>query len=248
MAIDTATGGVSGTLTTPLAEWVINDVLHGKRGGYFVEAGAAKDGSNTAKLEQDLGWTGLLVEPHPGNYEILKSRRNCAIVNGCLAETASQVEFVMNNTLPGTSGIASELSEHVVRNFYNESTAAEKVQVTGYPLALLLRQHGAPKRIDFFCLDVEGAEWLVLKNFPFDEFSFSCMTIERGSRDYQLVRKKLLEQGYRLVKVGGCDDFWTHPSIEYRPSLGDAVHTSFKRVVQTLKAGLTSSTRAATAH
>ncbi|XP_037793352.1 uncharacterized protein LOC119588781 [Penaeus monodon] len=55
-------------------------MVNGKRGGFFLEAGAL-DGyyqSNTFFLERDLGWTGLLVEPNPVFFEALLARHRRA--------------------------------------------------------------------------------------------------------------------------------------------------------------------------
>ena len=45
-------------------------------GGFFIEAGAF-DGetiSNTLHFELNRGWTGLLVEPDPVAFKVLKSK------------------------------------------------------------------------------------------------------------------------------------------------------------------------------
>jgi hypothetical protein len=226
--------------------WVIEDVLKGLRNGYFIEAGAGW-ASNTLTLEAEFGWTGLAVEPHPAGFEMLKVRRRCILENVCLTDVATEVEFVLNHTIPGVSGIQSVLGEGMRKTFYGHNEVTETIRIKGYPLWELLRKHGAPKRIDYLSLDVEGAEWLVLKDFPFDEYAFSCMTIERGSDDYLRLRAKLLGQGYRLVRVGPSDDFWVHPSIDYTPPIQDMFNASFRRLIQPIKDRL-KSLRKPTAH
>jgi Methyltransferase FkbM domain len=224
--------------------WVIEDLLKGLRNGYFVEAGAGGM-SNTRTLETEFGWTGLAVEPHPGRFEELKTHRRCILENVCLTDVETEVEFVMNHAMPGTSGIGTELSELIRNQFYSHNEDTETVRIKGYPLWELLRKHGAPRRIDYLSLDIEGAEWMALKDFPFDEYAFSCMTIERGSNDYLRLRAKLLGQGYRLVRVGGSDDFWVHPSLDYTPPIQDLLNVSFRRLIQPIKARLKSSWKSA---
>ena len=60
-------------------------------------------------------------------------------------------------------------------------------------LATLLRQHAAPRVIDYLSLDVEGAEDDVLLQFPFDDYLFRVMSIERPS---DMLKKVLTERGY----------------------------------------------------
>ena len=70
-----------------------------KKKGFFVEAGAF-DGekfSNTLRLEQDFGWSGLLVEANPDLYAKVKSKhRNSISINSCisLSQSPVSVEFL----------------------------------------------------------------------------------------------------------------------------------------------------------
>jgi hypothetical protein len=216
---------------------VIEQVLPGKRGGYFVEAGAGAL-SNTQALEGHFGWTGLAVEPHPGRFEEMIATRRCVMENVCLTDVETEVEFVINHTAPGCSAIRGAIGRDLARAHYGPGAVTQTVRLKGYPLWELLRKHGAPRRIDYLSLDVEGAEWMVLKDFPFDEFSFQCMTIERGADEYLRLRKKLLRQGYRLVRVGRADDFWVHREVPYRAPLRDMVNVAARRVVQRVKGWL----------
>ena len=219
---------------------MIEDVLPGKRGGYFVEAGAGPL-SNTQALEEHFGWTGLAIEPHPARFEEMKViRRRSILENVCLTDVETDVEFLVNHTSPGSSAIRGAVGRELAREHYGPAAVTEAVRLKGYPLWDLLRKHGAPRRMDYLSLDVEGAEWMVLKDFPFDEYSFNCMTIERGSRDYLKLRRKLLMERYRLVRVGRADDYWVHPDVPYRAPPRDVLNTTLRRVVQPVKAWLRS--------
>src|SRR5262245_31004510 len=60
--------------------------LNGKQNGFFVEFGAA-DGqilSNTAILERDFGWKGILSEPARGWHNALKANRKSVIDTRCV--------------------------------------------------------------------------------------------------------------------------------------------------------------------
>jgi hypothetical protein len=62
-------------------------------------------------------------------------------------------------------------------------------------------------------LDIEGAEWIALKDFPFDEFRILCMTIERGGKAYNKLRAELRREGFRPVRAVIPDDFYVHESV-----------------------------------
>jgi hypothetical protein len=60
-------------------------------------------------------------------------------------------------------------------------------------------------------IDVEGSEERILGNFPFNEYRFHCMTIERPGGK---LRDLLRYNGYVLVKDIPClDAFYVHESF-----------------------------------
>lgn len=199
--------------------WVMERALPGKRGGWFIDSGAGPDGirgSNSYVLETEFGWKGLLVEPHPVCYPRVKANRSAIVEQCCLTDSNCEVEFVLNEHHPELSSIPQHLSEP---NFVAAGYAQKqmtKVRIPGVPLWELLRRHGAPPVIDYLSLDIEGAEWIALKDFPFNEFRILCMTIERGGRSYDKLRAKLRSEGYRLVRAVIPDDFYVHESVNYK--------------------------------
>ena len=80
------------------------------------------------------------------------------------------------------------------------------------PLQEIFERHHVPKVIDYFNLDVEGAEEFVLRSFPFDRYRFNVLTIERPT---DVVTSMLTEHGYTLLKTIKAheDTLWIHSSI-----------------------------------
>jgi len=226
--------------STPQSRWVIERVFHHKRDGYFVEAGASVGtiSSNTYVLERDYGWRGLCVEPHPDSYVELVKNRRCATVNCCLTAENTAVEFLMNPDIPGTSGIRDTLAPNVKDAFYQEGKQYSAIEVRGRPIWELLRENDAPSTVDYFSLDIEGAEYEAMKDFPFGEFVFAAMTIERGSKDYLKLRALMRKNGYRLAAVEAMDDFWVHLSTPYRVGIAERTQIAARCAVQQVKAAL----------
>jgi Methyltransferase FkbM domain len=225
-------------------QWVIERVLPGKRGGWFIDSGAGPDGirgSNSYALESEFGWTGLLVEPHPDCYKRIRLNRSAIVEQCCLTDSFGEVDFVLN-AHPELSSITEHLSEpNFVAAGYGSTgykivpglpppRALEKVRMPTAPLWELLRRHKFPPVIEYMSLDIEGAEWVALKDFPFDEFRILCMTIERGGKSYDKLRAKLRREGYRLVRVSDPDDFYVHESVEYRASFAERVDTKMRSI------------------
>ena len=217
--------------------WVIEEVFPGKRGGWFIDSGAGPDGiynSNTYALETQLGWTGLLVEPHPDRYPEVVKNRSAIVEKACLTDKPGDVTFTLNPDAPGTSGILEEMSEPNRVHAGFDRNEMPTVTVPGVPLWELLRRHNAPHVIEYLSLDIEGAEWLALKDFPFDEYRILSMTIERGGREYLRLAKRLRSHGYRLARVAGPDDFFYHESLAYRPGIVERVAATIASIWNTV--------------
>lgn len=208
-------------------QWVVERVFQGKRNGWFIDSGAGPDGikgSNSYILEKEFGWRGLLVEPHPACFKRVKANRAAIVEECCLTDAPGEVEFVLNEA-PELSSIPEYLSEpnFVAAGFAHKQLP--KVRVACTPLWELLRRHKAPPVIDYMSLDIEGAEWTALKDFPFNEFRILCMTIERGGKSYDKLRAKLSREGYRVVRSVVPDDFYVHESLNYRMTAAEHIDT-----------------------
>ena len=90
----------------------IDSVLKSKRGGFFIEAGGfdGEEHSNTVFFELERGWTGILIEPVPRNYQkLIAKNRKIYTINACIADNKPIVaKFRVLHVL---SGRISEMSE-----------------------------------------------------------------------------------------------------------------------------------------
>jgi len=199
--------------------FVAETVFKGKRNGFFVEAGAG-DGlwiSNTLLLERRYGWNGILVEPTSAFALLQKNRPNCDLENSCLASVEKSVTLVEildtgqasispyaqgNLLLSQTVDVAPKALSQMDSMW---GRAQKHYVVQAKPLADVLKAHGAPQYIDYLSLDVEGYEYEILSTFPFAEYRFGCLGIERPSR---ALAEHLLASGYVPVVRIGQDVFF----------------------------------------
>ena len=98
---------------------------------------------------------------------------------------------------------------------YGRDIQATDERRAAIPLAELLRAQGSPSVIDFLSLDIEGAEFAVLRDFPFREFHIRLMTIERPTLPLQ---KLLKANNYSYIRDHGDfgDQMWMHKSLSRR--------------------------------
>ena len=143
-----------------------------KKGGFFIEAGAhdGESDSTTLHFELEHGWTGLLVEPMPISFaELVSKNRRAWAVQTCLSTKKSPeiVNFSLSSTSSKTSSGITE------GNFSKLDT----VQMQCLPLYSILLALGNPT-VDFLSLDIEGAEFQVLKTIPWESVDIRAISVE----------------------------------------------------------------------
>jgi hypothetical protein len=190
--------------------WIIEDVFFGKRNGYFLDL-AASDGlsiNNTILLERAFGWSGIAIEADPTLASQLFANRSCLCVPACIDEVAREVEYLRNGELGGILATDTDNCPRIRSALIEEKRAAgEVVNFETATLADVLDAGKAPKLIDYFSFDVEGAETRILRSFPFDRYTFTAMTIERPTPE---LNELLFRNGYIFVKNVSYDSFYVH--------------------------------------
>ena len=206
-------------------EWVIDTIFNYKTSGYFVDL-AATDGiaiNNTLLLERELNWDGICIEPNPKYYDKLKKNRNCNVTD-VVVDKANDIEIkfrIDNGELGGIVDIDTDNNEKYRGNQLKNATILNLKTKT---LEYVLDKFNAPKVIDYLSLDVEGAEERILRNFPFNKYTFLAMTIERPTPELE---KVLFDNGYVFVMVSKkkpFDTFYVHETI---PNFDQIVKESY---------------------
>lgn len=144
----------------------------------YLEMGAM-DGlyySNTLFFERNLGWTGILIEPHPSNFaKLLKNRPNNKLYNDIISDSTTEVDYMYYDQehLGGVAGIVSTIPANNINVFYTRNNDWISEQIDKYLRTIKLKptslseiiKHSGYNKIDFFSLDVEGHEYNVLNSF-----------------------------------------------------------------------------------
>lgn len=144
--------------------------------GFFIEAGAYDGVSLSAtKVFEDLGWTGLLVEPLPERFEeCVRNRPRSRVVRAALGGPGSSGTTTFQVAVPKSSAAASivDMASQRQAATHQEGWVREQqgefrtIEVPLASLATLLETlttappttPSPPHPIDLLVLDVEGAE------------------------------------------------------------------------------------------
>jgi FkbM family methyltransferase len=171
-------------------------ITHQKVHGRYLEVGGANGvtHSNTISLRDNNSWSGILVEPHPLQFSDLKRFRGHSDSLHSVALTPQSAESHQLLIDMGQLSALQDLApndEHAA----TRSKAGRLHRVRTEPLDAFLRQAG---KIDYFSLDVEGAELELVKCMvQKTEFRPPVMTIEHNFRDDRDIVKELMESaGY----------------------------------------------------
>ncbi len=186
--------------------WVYGEVFNEAENGFFLDIGAHEGVSlsNTFILETRYNWRGICIEGNPNTFPYLQMNRSCRCINICVDSQDGVVAFALRGVM---SGIISDDCDNIDKE---ENT----VEVTTTMLEKILIQENAPSLIDYLSIDIEGAEDRALLGFPFSDYMFNCMTIERPS---EKLRNVLKSHGYILIKeIPGLDCFYIHSDFKKR--------------------------------
>lgn len=184
--------------------------------GYYLEIGA-NDGisqSNTNFLERRNGWRGILIEPVPKIFrELVRNRSNENIfwnVACCSFDYRSQeVEMTYGNLMSVShfDNIDLDAEAHITEaaNYLASKDHPYSFFAPAKTLHEILMESNAPSLLDFFSLDVEGAEFEVLNGIDFDKYNFRFILVE--SRFLERIRSYLESKSYIFVEEFSNHDY-----------------------------------------
>ena len=186
-----------------LISWLTKNMTN----GYFVDlaANGARYLSNTISLERHFNWNGLCIEANPMYWNDLGRFRSCTVVGAAIGRQANEkMMFVMAGAMGGLAGESFDNKEESGDRHSIEERYTAQLEMT-------FETFNVPKIIDYFSLDVEGAEDFIMDSFPFERYRIRFLTVERPSSN---LTKKLAGHGYRLVKklVFFGDTLFAHDS------------------------------------
>jgi FkbM family methyltransferase len=172
-------------------------LLNYKQNGYFLDIGCSdpKNLSNTYVLEKEFNWKGLAVDPRKKIKHAFTKERNCSFEEAAVYTHDGIISF---SDLGVRSGInESDITDQVTENINSV------YDVSCITLKSLFKKYNVPTVIDYMSLDVEGAELLILKTFPFLEYTLLTATIEHNSH----VGEKQKQKGNEIIELMSYNNF-----------------------------------------
>lgn len=193
------------------------NVFKGYKNGVFVDVGA-HDGvslNNTLYFEKNNQWTGINVEPIPKIFDkLVVNRPNCININCAVSNNNGNAEFICNTGYTEMlSGLKTEYDpQHFVRlnnEIKQHGGNTETITVNTKKLETILDDNGI-KHIHYLSIDVEGAEFEVIKSINFDKVFIDVIGFENNydKRSFPIVQY-LFKKGY-FIRHKSLDIFMIH--------------------------------------
>ncbi len=186
--------------------------FHNKLDGVFVEVGAYNGiaYSNT-KYFEELGWTGICIEPNPEAFQQLVKNRSCLCLQGCISNQKGIREFVWVRGEPAMlSGLVDAFdpvhAARIERELMRDGGSKEIIPMQCYLLNDILETY-ALNRVDILSIDTEGGELRIVESIDFERFKIDFIIVENNFND-QRIREFLFSKGYVLVVNTGWDDIF----------------------------------------
>ncbi|XP_076071098.1 uncharacterized protein LOC143042580 [Mytilus galloprovincialis] len=173
-----------------------------QRNGFFVEMGAynGQSFSNTLWLERKHNWTGLLIEANPDlcrQIDALKRHvwRLCA----CISKEKRNTKFIKSGVV---GCIASECDNAHMKMVKSKQT----ITVPCFNMVEVINQIGV-QHIDYFSLDVEGSEMIILESIK-NELISGKIVVNIWSIEYRTWdgKKNIVKESFQ--KLQNLRDFF----------------------------------------
>lgn len=184
---------------------VIDRLLTYAPTGFYVDIGANDPVhfNNTWRFYK-RGWTGVNIEPTPSLFESIKTNRprdiNLNIGIGA-ADTSMPFYVLSTHTL---STFDKTTADHAVRDGF---TLKDTVSVPVRPLAAVLGEHAADRKIDFMSIDVEGFEIAVLNSNDWERFRPRLVMLEVNRAEDE-IQAFMAAHGYIDVFMNGLNKIY----------------------------------------
>lgn len=174
-------------------------------------------------IKQYFGWSRLLVEVNPIHRSNLKKQVRCFVANAAICDSEADVHFIQRGFESGIVEFMSNATlaraftnahDEEILDFLKRSGTIVKCVPLSYILSVAKVSH-----INFFILDVEGAELSILHTINWNSIRFDVISVEtemsnRPKGYEEAVTAFLAKVDYtKVANIPGRNSWYTHVSF-----------------------------------
>ena len=188
-------------------KYLETNIFKGYKNGFYVDVGA-HDGisiNNTLYFEKNNNWRGINIEPIKKVFDKLVINRpnninlNCAVCNN-----DGETDFLCNTGYTEMiSGIKDNFDMRHLQRLQNENiqhgSITEVIKVETKKLETILHENDI-SHINYLSIDVEGAEFEVIKSINFDKVFIDVIGFENNYNDVSVpIVEYLQNKGFIII-------------------------------------------------
>jgi len=183
-------------------------IFKGYKNGFFIDVGA-HDGitiNNTLYFEKYNNWTGINIEPIQSIYnKLCINRSKCINLNCAVSNNDGESEFIFNS---GYTEMISGLKQHYDQRHFKRlehennimGGSTEIINVKTLKLETICDKYNI-NHVNYLSIDVEGAEYDVIKSINFNKVFIDVIGFENNYEDSSIPIIEYLEtKGYSIIK------------------------------------------------
>lgn len=184
------------------------NVFKGYKYGIFVDIGS-HDGvqlNNTLYFEKNNKWQGYNIEPIKDVYDkLIINRPNCININCAISDSNGHAEFILNKGYTEMiSGLKKDFDPRHIQRLNNELSThggtTEVIEVETKRFDTLCYDYNI-KYINYLSIDVEGAEFSVIRSIDFSKVFIDVIGFENNYDDTSKpIVEYLLNKGFSVLK------------------------------------------------
>jgi len=189
-------------------KYLENNIFKGYKNGFYVDVGAY-DGvsiNNTLYFEKNNNWTGINIEPNKKIFDrLVINRPNNINLNYAVCNNDGETEFLCNTGYTEMiSGIKATFDSRHMKRLENENkkfnSTTEVMKVNTKKLETICNENNIT-HINYLSIDVEGAEFEVIKSIHFDKVFIDVIGFENNYNDTSIhIVKYLQDKNFVVIK------------------------------------------------
>lgn len=193
-------------------KYIYETFFKNKTDGFFVDIGASDpfNGSNTMFFEE-LGWSGILVEPNKKDFDNLIKIRKTPAENLAIYNKSGTYKFLLcGGYIKVLSGLLHEQHpqhlQRIINEFFTYGDSMEIINIQTITLEELLEKYNKTE-IDYLSVDTEGSEYSILKNINYNKIKIKCISVENNYNDNKIEDFLKLHHFKKMNRLE-CDDIY----------------------------------------
>jgi len=190
-------------------EYLEKKFFKGYKNGFYVDVGAhdGVDGNNTLYFEKNNNWRGINIEPIKKVFDsLVNNRPNDTNINCAICNNNGETDFYLNEGYTEMlSGIKDNYDERHFKRLISENIinfgTMQIIKVITKKLETIFDENNI-SHINYLSIDVEGAEFEVIKSINFDKVFIDIIGFENNFMDASIPIIKYLEnKGFKLDNI-----------------------------------------------